>query len=244
MQSPNILRTAIFAAVASAAAVGFWFLFAQHTRIFSPLLAIPATAILMTAGLIALDRYAEHRGYRAGVANAQTDLSTRLPATATARQILALEFAAAERGNRPLTIALISMDNFRRLAVMEGGTARERLLVAAGAIFRRRTRGMNISARLDDGGLFISVLGGVEVSGARIFVNRVRKDLGTLSVGTTGVTVSASLCAYEPGMASPDELMAKAQDALASVRAKGANALVVAGELDYGNDAQLGYAVI
>lgn len=234
----------MFAAIASTAAVGFWFLFAQHTRIFSPLLAIPATAILMTAGLIALDRYAEHRGYRAGVANAQTDVATRLPATATALQILALEFAAAERGHRPLTVALFSMDNFRRLAVMEGGTARERLLVASGAIFRRRTRGMNISARLDDTGLFIAVLGGVELSGARTFVNRVRKDLGTLSVGTTAVTVSASVCAYEPGMQSADDLLGKAQDALASARTRGSNALVVADEVDYGNYPELGYAVI
>ena len=73
-------------------------------------------------------------------------------------------------------------------------------------------------------------------------VNRVRKDLGTLSVAEQRATVSAGLCAYEAGMDSPDELLAKAHEMLAAARGKGGNALMVAGDVERGSE--MGYAIL
>lgn len=240
MERSTFLRTAAFVIIATCAAIGLAALLAGPLSV-TPFLIVPIGAVGLTMLLTRVERAAVQRGYHEGVANALVDPGTRLPAPAAAHQMLALEFAAAERG-RPLTLVLFSLDNFSRLSVLDGGAAGVRLLIGAGAIFRRRTRGMNLSARLDDRGTFLSILGGVDTKGARTFVSRVRKDLATLNAGGQAVTVSASVCSYQPTMHTPDEMLAEALGALALARTSD-DALVVAGEDDSIAD-NAGYAII
>lgn len=192
-------------------------------------IVIPVAVFAIILGFVIVFNTARAKGYREGVANAQIDPATRLITRPVAEQILRLEFAAAERG-RPLAIVLFSVDNFRRLAPLDGGSAGGRLLNAIGAILRRRTRGMNISSRFDDNGVFISVLGAVEAHGALTFANRVRKDFASLRSGPQALIVSVSICEYRAGMQSVDEFLATAQGTLSEARAKGGNTLLVAGE--------------
>jgi diguanylate cyclase (GGDEF)-like protein len=193
-----------------------------------PLFLIPLAALLGAAGLL-LYYWAKDKGFREGVASAQVDPATRLVSTAVARQMLAIEFAAAERG-RPLTVVLTSIDNFRRLGAQDGGAARERLFRTVGAVLRRRTRGMHVSARLEEPGVFISVLGGAEVRGAATFAARVRRDLGTIGVGDQPLVTSISICAYRPEIHTVEELLAEAHGTLAEARARGGNEVRVSGE--------------
>ena len=194
-----------------------------------PVLAVPVLG-LVVAGVMLLYQSARQRGFKEGVTSAQVDPTTRLVSPAMAEHMLAVEFAAAERG-RPLTVVLFSIDNFRRLAAMEGGAARERLLLTLGAVLRRRTRGMHVSARMTDDGVFMSVLGGVEMQGAATFVARVRRDLSTIGVGAQPLVISVSVCPYRADMHSVSELMGQAYGTLAEARAKGGNAVAVSGEL-------------
>ncbi|MGQ0562679.1 MAG: GGDEF domain-containing protein [Gemmatimonadota bacterium] len=197
---------------------------------FSLIFIFPASLAAIAAGLLFLYQRARQRGFREGVASAQVDPATRLVSRAMADHLLNVEFAAAERG-RPLTIVLFSIDNFRRLAAMEGGRTRDRLLLSVGAVLRRRTRGMHVSARLGDDGVFLSILGGAESRGASTFVGRVQRDLGTIAVGSHPLLVSASVCPYRPEMRAVEELLADAHGSLAEARAKGGNQVVVSGEI-------------
>ena len=194
-----------------------------------PLFLIPAVALVM-AGLLVLYSWARNQGYQEGIASAQVDPATRLMSASMARQLLAIEFSAAERG-RPLTIVLFNVDNFPRLAAMEGGAARDRLLLMLGAVLRRRTRGMHVSSRLGDGGTFLSVLGGSETRGAATFVARVRKDMSTIGIGSAPLVVSVSVVAYRPEMHSVEEMLSEAHGTLAEARARGGNQIVVSGEV-------------
>lgn len=196
----------------------------------SPVFSIPALMAALIAAVMVLYQSAKLRGFKEGVASAQIDPATRLVSPAMAGHMLAIEFAAAERG-RPLTVVLFSIDNFRRLAAMEGGTARERLLLTLGAVLRRRTRGMHVSARMSEDGIFMSVLGGVEMQGAATYVARVRRDLSTIGVGSLPLVISVSVCPYRPDMHTVGELLAQAHGTLAEARAKGGNAIAVSGEL-------------
>lgn len=193
------------------------------------IIVIPAAVFAIILGFVIVYNTAKAKGYREGVANAQIDPATRLITRPVAEQILRLEFAAAERG-RPLTIVLFSIDNFRRLAPLDGGTAGPRLLNAIGAIMRRRTRGMNVSSRFDDSGVFITILGAVEAHGALTFANRVRKDFASLRSGPQALVVSVSVCEYRAGMQSVAELISTAEGTLAEARAKGGNGMLIAGE--------------
>jgi diguanylate cyclase (GGDEF)-like protein len=193
-----------------------------------PLFLIPAIALCL-AGALVLYHMGREQGYKAGVASAQIDPATRLMSAAMARKLLAIEFAAAERG-RPLTIVLFNVDNFARLAALDGGAARDRLLLMIGAVLRKRTRGMHVSAPLGEGGTFISILGGSETRGAATFVARVRKDMSMIGIGSTPLVVSVSVVPYRPEMHTVEELLSEAHGSLAEARARGGNQIVVSGE--------------
>lgn len=200
----SALHAALCSIIGLAAGVGIWYVTSVATS-FRSWLLIPAATLLVAGVLLHMLRATLHAGYDSGVANAQTDTVTRLPSQSVARQFLLREFAAAERG-RSLTIVLLSLDNLPRIAATRGAYESNRILLGVGAILKRRTRGMNMSARLDDGHTFISVLGGVDEIGAHKFVGKVTRDLASLNLG--GMRIG--LCGYEPGMHSLDDMVAKA----------------------------------
>lgn len=172
--------------------------------LFVVALATPCVLLL----LLTMLRGAASAAYDQGAISAAVDVGTRLPSPTLARQLLQREFAAAERG-RPLTVVVFSLDNLPRLAARQPEET-AKLLLGVGAIFKRRTRGMNLSARLDQPHMFVSVLGGVNEEGAAKFVGKVKKDLATLAVGAHSVNVSTGMCAYDPVMHSVDDLLEQA----------------------------------
>lgn len=229
MNRTLIFKTIFFAKVAASASIGLWVLTDDLLGNMSPWLLVPAAAVTLTILLFALDRFASEHGFMRGVAHAEIDAATRLPSQTLADQVLGLEFAAAERG-RPLTVVLFSVDNFKRLAVADGGAAGDRLTLSIGAILKRRTRGMNLSSRRDEG-VFITILGGSNTQGASIFVDRVRNDITTLRA-VQALVVSVGMAAYDPTMHSADDLLAAAQASMLEARRKGGNMVVVNGEMD------------
>jgi GGDEF domain-containing protein len=87
---------------------------------------------------------------------------------------------------------------------------------------------MNVSARFDNAGLFVSILGGVATHGAETFVQRVRRDLGTIDTGTPQqLVISTSVCGYRPEIQTLEEFLSNAHGALAEAKAKGGNQVVV-----------------
>ena len=213
----SLLKAALFASIAGCAAVGLWVMVGD-TAASNLWLAIPGSGGALAAVLLMLEHAATARGYTQGVSSSQTDVSTRLPALPVARQILAREFAAAERG-RPLTIVLFRIDNYRRIAPLQGGAVGEKVLLSVGAVLRRRTRGMNVSTRLADAGCFLSVLGGVDNDGATTFAGRVRKDIGALKVAPQALALSLAICEYQPHMQTVENLLGAAQDLLRTASA-------------------------
>lgn len=223
MDRSLLLKTTLFALLSAAASIGIVVLLSDYLAL-SPWIAMPVSALAITASLLVFDRKAMERGYRSGVANAQVDSTTRLPASAVGQQVLTLEFAAAERG-RALVVVLFNIENFRRLAPLEGGAAGKRLMVGIGAIMRRRTRHMHLTAGRGDEGGFISILTDSEIKGALVFANRVRNDLQKLSVGTQRLVVNVTMTEYEPAMRSVDDLLAAARpiDSLQTTRTRDAD---------------------
>lgn len=240
IERPPIVDAAFFAAVGVCAAVGVWSGFADQVPLGGRIV-IPVVWLALTAVLLMTRKTAVRGSFEAGIARAHVDPVTRLPSPAMAKRLLDIEFAAAERG-RPLTVVIFSIDEFARLAGKYGEAETKRLLVGAGAILKKRTRGMNVSARFDENGTFISVLGSISSSGAANFGAKVCKDLRVLRFGSEPIRISSIVCAYNPVMQSADELLTKAQQTLTDARRKGGNQLVVDGRLEIGE--REGYAIL
>ena len=211
----NSGQTALFTALSSlislAAGFGIWSLL-SNLAAASPWLIIPVATLTTATVLLYMLHASAQAGHIAGIAAAETDSATKLPSSTVARHLLRREFAAAERG-RKLSIVLFSFDNLPRMMAIKPLEA-DRVLLGVGAILKRRTRGMNLSARLDDGHTFISVLGGVDEEGAEKFVSKVTKDLVTLKAAGQPVLLRAGVASYDPEMHTVDDLVAKAHASL------------------------------
>jgi diguanylate cyclase (GGDEF)-like protein len=218
-QSPSPFFTALSSLIALAAGIGIWFVFSEATATKS-LVIIPVAAGVVAAMLLLMLKESTQAGLESGSSSAQMDVYTRLPSHAVAHHFLQREFAAAERG-RSLSVVLFNLDNLPRLAATKGAGEANKALLAIGAILKRHTRGMNMSTRLDGGYTFMSVLDSVDEPGARIFAEKVTRDLASMRVSGRALEVRVGICGYNPEMHSADEMFAQAYDALTHMRVAG-----------------------
>jgi len=156
---------------------------------------------------------------------ALTDLGTGLPNRRHGILELEKSFAAAVRGDS-LSLVLFDLDDFKRINDTYGHATGDHVLAEFGGVLQNMTRTMNVSARYG-GEEFISVLRGTPRDGARIFADRVRVAFKELDLPTGTVTVSAGIAEYEEGMASPDVLIAAADQALYAAKRAGRDRVVV-----------------
>jgi GGDEF domain-containing protein len=208
--------TAMSSIIAFAAGVGVWFVLAETTALES-FVIIPITTLLITAMLMLMLRESMQVGHQTGATAAETDVFTRLPSHAVAYQFLLREFAAAERSGRALTVVLFTLDNMPRLAAAKGAAEANKILLAVGAVMKRHTRGMNMSARLDGSYTMLSVLGSVDERGAAVFVEKICRDLNSIRVGGRRLEVRVGLASYDSLAQSASELLARAHDSLTAV---------------------------
>jgi GGDEF domain-containing protein len=145
---------------------------------------------------------------------------------AFADQFLAAEFAAAQRG-RPLTVVIFRIDDLQRLADMHDGSV-DGLLVAVARVLKRCTRAMNLSVRDPDRpGTFLSVLSDVPSDGARVFVQRVRKEMAGIRLAGKPVSLSAGVATFDYSMSEPAELRRAAEVALTRATREGGNRVAI-----------------
>ena len=157
---------------------------------------------------------------------ALTDALTGLPNRRHAEVFLQATFAAAERGG-PCTVVLLDLDRFKRVNDVHGHAAGDVTLFIFGRLLKRCTRRMDLSARYG-GEEFISVLANADLSVAVGFARRVRKAIAEVPFPWGQVTVSAGVAVYQPGMGTPDLLVAAADQALYRAKAEGRDRVAMA----------------
>jgi len=156
---------------------------------------------------------------------ALTDELTGLPNRRYVRLTLEREFAAARRG-RPLVAVLFDLDRFKLYNDRNGHVAGDMALRAVAQALGSQTRTMNISGRWG-GEEFLAVLSSAEIAGALVFVERVKNRLRELQLRGGPLTLSCGLAGFQPGMRTPEDLLAAADAALYEAKAAGADSLRV-----------------
>lgn len=160
-----------------------------------------------------------HRERNRAAELALTDVLTGLPNRRHANLFLESTFAAAERGH-PMTVVMFDLDRFKRYNDRYGHPAGDHVLEEFGAILGQLTRRMNLTARYG-GEEFIAILANSRLEGAEIFVGRILDALRATRFPGGQVTVSAGIAEYEPGMETPEELVAAADRALYECKEEG-----------------------
>ncbi len=131
-----------------------------------------------------------------------TDPLTGLANRRQMEVVLERAWAAARRGE-PLTLVVVDLDDFKAVNDGQGHLAGDRILRSVADAMRQEVRGSDLVVRYG-GDEFVVILPRGSEDGARSLVERVRRRLA----GT--IAVSVGIAAYEPGFASPEEMIAAA----------------------------------
>ena len=165
-----------------------------------------------------------HQALERAERSALTDPGTGLPNRRHGMVHLQRAFAAAERG-APLSVILFDLDRFKSINDRLGHGTGDDVLRVFTEVLDEHTRAMNLTARFG-GEEFLTILDGVDAEGATVMAERVMASLRERPFSWGRATVSAGICEYEPGMASPEVLVAAADQALYRAKARGGDTVV------------------
>jgi len=149
----------------------------------------------------------------------RTDELTGLPNRRAWDELLVHELAVAERHDKPVSVAMLDLDFFKRYNDEHGHLAGDRLLRAAAAAWQGTLRATDVLARWG-GEEFALLLPGCDGPGAAILIDRLRGIL------PDGVTFSAGV-ATSDGTTPPRTLIDTADQALYQAKAGGRDRVVV-----------------
>lgn len=129
-------------------------------------------------------------------------------------------FSVAERYHRPLSVAMIDIDFFKKYNDTLGHAAGDRILAKVGAIISQELREADFAARFG-GEEFLVLLTETDQCGACIGMERLR---GTIQ-HQAGVTISIGVTSHRAGI-TMEQLVKEADDALYQAKANGRNRVV------------------
>jgi diguanylate cyclase (GGDEF)-like protein len=152
--------------------------------------------------------------------SARTDDLTGLPNRRAWEHELPRELARAERDGRPVCVAMLDLDRFKRFNDDRGHQAGDRLLKRAAAAWSEQLRASDMLARYG-GEEFAVLLPGCRVEDAQALLERLRGAMPEAQ------TVSAGVACWD-GEESADELVGRADAALYRAKRAGRDCLVTA----------------
>jgi diguanylate cyclase (GGDEF)-like protein len=153
--------------------------------------------------------------------SARTDDLTGLPNRRAWEHELPRELARAKRDSRPVCVAMLDLDRFKRFNDDRGHQAGDRLLKQAAAAWSQQLRASDMLARYG-GEEFAVLLPGCALGDAQALLERLRLAMP----GTQ--TVSAGVACWD-GSESPEELVGRADSALYEAKRAGRDRLIMAG---------------
>jgi diguanylate cyclase (GGDEF)-like protein len=200
--NPNALQSALFVAAAVA-------------------------AIVSTFGFLMLHK---ERADGEAVRMATIDPLTGAYNRRTFHDIAERELARARRADQPLSIILVDIDHFRPVTEQHGNRAGDEVLRRVADLIRSALRKEDMLVRFG-GEQFLVMLPEVPGPGAVVVAGRIRKSVeaDTLQVEgrTLRLTVSVGVSArLDEGPESIDNLLARAEEALALAKQRGRNRVV------------------
>ena len=165
-------------------------------------------AIGLVAYVAAVISREQRRSSEAALALSRYDALTGLYSRATFERALEHEVLRAGRSGRGFSLLLLDLDALKPVNDRYGHDAGDRLLSAIGDVMRGAVRATDLAARFG-GDEFVVILPETDLSGAMLVAEKLRQDIGRLTLPTNGTMVSSSVSIGVVGF--PDDGRAAAE---------------------------------
>lgn len=202
---------------------------ASHER--TVLLAALLAALVCLAGVLVVGFLRQRSRNRQVATLADTDALTGLDNRRSIDRAGAAMMTAKRRGDMPLAVMELDVDNFKAINDRHGHAVGDAVLQKLAAALRAQLRDGDRIGRYG-GEEFLALLPGVETAEASVLAERLRMAVQTLDVGSTGSSVPLSVsigvaCAHATDQTF-DQLVQRADTALYEAKTRGRNRVVVA----------------
>lgn len=168
------------------------------------------------------------RAFRLAQARSRTDALTRLLNASAFAEDAARLAAMCERHKRPLTVAYLDLDDFKRVNDEFGHAQGDLVLATVGTVLRETARETDLVARLG-GDEFAIALAETDAAGAEIVLSRLRARLmHALTGAPRPVTVSIGAVVSTQRHPPIEQLLKKADAQLYGAKAGGKDQFVIA----------------
>ena len=155
---------------------------------------------------------------------AQTDVLTELRNRRYALTCLEQEWTAAAALERPLSLAMIDIDHFKRVNDLHGHDVGDHVLRACAAVLRAKTRRGDVVCRLG-GEEFLVISPNCDLAAARACAERLRAAVAEQEIACGGfrgrVTISVGVAERRPEMRGADDLLRAVDRAVYQAKADG-----------------------
>ena len=143
-------------------------------------------------------------------------------------ELLTVERERCERSGRPLVLALLDLDLFKRVNDQHGHAVGDAVLCAFAQGVEKNLRSTDVLARWG-GEEFLLLLPETDAGGAELLLERLRAEVASLHIacpaGHVGITVSAGLAVSLPGQ-PVERVIECADEALYQAKEQGRNRVV------------------
>jgi len=142
------------------------------------------------------------------------------------------EVVAAQRAGTPLSVIMIDVDHFKRINDLWGHAAGDEVLQRVADTLISYVRPDDLSARFG-GEEFVALLPGTPLAEAADVAERIRAAIAALQISSLvtaeapQVTASLGVTALDPDVATVDQLLQRADNAMYAAKAEGRNRCVI-----------------
>jgi diguanylate cyclase (GGDEF)-like protein len=162
-----------------------------------------------------------------------TDSLTGLYNRSHLMDTLAAEVARSRRHNRPFTLLIMDIDNFKGYNDTYGHLAGDEALRRTGFLLKESIRSSDFAARYG-GEEFILILPETGAEGGLEMAERIRNQIAEKEMGSDGsalkITVSVGVASFPGDGDDPHSLIKRADAALYEAKRRGRNCVVMSGE--------------
>ncbi len=169
-----------------------------------------------------------YQNYQKARRDSETDPLTGVGTRRVLEQVLKTEYARAVRYDSCFSIAIVDIDKFKDINDTAGHAAGDKALKQLAKLMRNNTRTTDIIIARYGGDEFVMVMPETDLKGAKILLERLRRQVKTISIPRiSSITISCGLAEWDRAIDdSSQSILKRADSALYEAKRTGRNRVI------------------